>query len=120
MICFLLGLVFLMGILNIFCYLYFRRRFVVFSEEILRSAQRIMGQEKELTQHNRETLASKVVMELEKVEEIVSNRLRESEGEKEKLQRTISDISHQLKTPLSNISMYHDMIADPKLTSDES
>ena len=109
-----------LGMLNLGYYLYFRRRFVAFSEEICCNAERIMRQEKGRLQRNEETLTSKIVMELEKMEDVVQNRLRESEKEKGNLQQAISEISHQLKTPLSNIRMYHDMISDPDLTSDEA
>lgn len=109
-----------MGILNFGYYIYFRKRFVAFSEEICRNAERIMRHEKERSQLNKETLTSKIVMELEKMEDVVQNRLSESEKEKSKLQQTISEISHQLKTPLSNIRMYHDMISDPDITGDET
>ena len=64
-------------VLNLGYYLYFRRKFVMFSEEILWNTRRIMGNEKGQSlfrEYNRETLASKVVMELEKTEEILRNR----------------------------------------------
>lgn len=109
-----------LGILNFGYYIYFRRRFVAFSEEICCNAERIMQHKKERLQFNKETLTSKVIMELEKMEDVVQNRLWESEQEKSKLQQTISEISHQLKTPLSNIRMYHDMISDLDITSEEA
>lgn len=64
-------------VLNLGYYLYFRRKFVMFSEEILWNTRRIMGNEKGQSlfrEYNRETLASKVVMELKKTEEILRNR----------------------------------------------
>ncbi len=120
----LLVILFLFFLLNIGHYLYFRRRFVRFSEEILWNAGRIMRKEKEQAPYrehnNKETLTSKVIMELEKMEDILRNRVSESEQEKEKLQKTISEIAHQVKTPLSNISMYHDMLSDSDTTKDEA
>lgn len=110
-------------VLNLGYYLYFRRKFVMFSEEILWNTRCIMGNEKGQSlyrEYNRETLASKVVMELEKAEEILRNRAFESKQEKEKLQKTISEIAHQVKTPLSNICMYHDMLSDPDISFDEA
>ena len=113
----------LFGILNLGYYLYFRRKFVRYSEEILRNTRRIMGNEKDRSlyrEYSRETLTSKVVMELEKTEDILRNRALKSEQEKEKLQKTISEIAHQVKTPLSNICMYHDMLSDPDISSGEA
>lgn len=119
MIVFLVMALLLFSALDIGFYLYFRRKFVMFSEEILWNTRRIMGNETDWPAYrgyNRETLASKVVMELEKTEDILRNRVLESEQEKERLQKTISEIAHQIKTPLSNICMYHDMLSD---TSEE-
>lgn len=110
-------------VLNLGYYLYFRRKFVRYSEEILRNTRRIMGNEKDRSlyrEYNRETLTSKVVMELEKTEDILRNRMLKSEQEKEKLQKTISEIAHQVKTPLSNICMYHDMLSDPDISFGEA
>lgn len=108
------------GILNIGYYAYFRMRFVAFSKEVCRNAERMTGHDKEGVQLNKETLTSKMVMELEKMQEIAWNRLQESEQGKVKLQQTISEISHQLKIPLSNMQMYHDMISEPDITADEA
>ncbi len=109
-----------MEILNWGYYIYFRKRFIEFSEEVCRNTERIMRHEKERFHLNKETLTSKMVMELEKMEDVVSNRLQESERERDRLKHTISEISHQLKTPLSNICMYHDMVSDPDITVDEA
>ncbi len=108
------------GILNIGYYTYFRMRFVAFSEEICRNAERMVRHDKGEIQINKETLTSKMVMELGKMQDIAWNRLQESEQGKVKLQQTISEISHQLKIPLSNIQMYHDMISEPDITADEA
>ena len=78
-----------------------------------------MRHEKEPSQLNRESLTSKTVMELEKMGGIAWNRMSESEQGKERMKQTLSEISHQLKTPLSNIRMYHDMIAEPDITEEE-
>lgn len=105
-------------------YLYFRRRFIGFSEEICRRAEQIAagGMEKggSLADHNQETLTSKMVMELEKMEDVTRNRLGESEREKQQLQKTVSEIAHQVKTPLANIRMYQDMLAEPDVDQEEA
>ncbi len=43
---------------------------------------------------------------------ILQSKNEVSQKAKEFLKRTISDISHQLKTPLAALTMYHDIIAD--------
>lgn len=71
-------------------------------------------------QQNKETLTSKMVMELEKVEDIVSFQLRENKREKRELQKMISELTHQIKTPASNIQMYCEMFSDPDISSAEA
>lgn len=109
----LLIILLLFGILDMGYYFYFRRKFIDFSEEVCCHAERIMRNEEDRTQHNQETLVSKVVMELEKMDEVMQSRLSESSREKENLQKIISDTAHQVKTPLTSIRMYHDMLSDP-------
>lgn len=116
----LLVIIILFCLLNAGWYAYFRRRFINFSNEVCRNTERIMRHEKTLSTPNKETLTSKLATELEKVEDVFQSRLEESEMEKGELQKTISEISHQLKTPLANIRMYHDMIADPETERDEA
>ena len=133
-------LLFLLCVLGIGYYLYFRKRFVDFSEEICRKADQMIwdGNDRDgyvcyqndnddyaryedySRYHNQETLSSKLIMELEKLEDITRSRLSESEQEKEKLQKTISEIAHQVKTPLSNIRMYQDMLKEPRLSEEEA
>lgn len=137
-------LLFLFCALDFGYYLYFRRRFVAFSEEICRKTDQMIWNGNDRggyachqnvnyddahdcdcdydysRYHNQETLPSKLITELEKLEDIICNRLSESEQEKEKLQKTISEIAHQVKTPLSNIRMYQDMLGEPALTAEEA
>ena len=68
-------------------------------------------------QQNKETLTSKMIMELEKIEHISSSQLAESKREKKELQEMISELTHQIKTPASNIQMYCDMFSDPDISS---
>lgn len=52
-------------------------------------------------------IASKII----RIQEKSVYELEKTEHEKEQLNRMISDISHQLKTPLSSVIMYCDMLA---------
>ena len=93
-------------------WLYFRRKFISFSDTVCQSMERILHGQPVKEYLNRETLTSKMVTELEKVEDIVRYRLAENEREKQELQEMISEITHQIKTPLSNIRMYCEMIGE--------
>lgn len=101
-------------------YFYFRRRFICFSNEVCRNTEEILHGHSIKEQQNKETLTSKMIMELEKIEDIFSFQLAESQNEKRELQEMISELTHQIKTPASNIQMYCEMFSDPDISSEEA
>lgn len=68
---------------------------------------------------NEETLLSKTQTKLKRLEEITASLQQESDGQKRQVQSMVSDISHQLKTPVANIRMYCDTAVNPALTEDK-
>lgn len=86
------------GLFSLCVYFYFRRRFVRLSSDICRYAEHVMRGDPVRNQQNRETLTSKVVMELEKMERLTALRLEENRKEKQQLLEMISEITHQIKT----------------------
>ncbi len=105
---------------NLGSYFYFRRRFIGFSNEVCRNTEEILHGHSIKEQQNKETLTSKMIMELEKIEDIFSFQLAESQNEKKELQEMISELTHQIKTPASNIQMYCEMFSDPDISSEEA
>lgn len=101
-------------------YLYFRRRFICFSNEMCYNTEKILHGHSVKHQQNKETLTSKMVMELEKAEDIFSYRLAACEHEKQELQKMISELTHQIKVPFSNIQMYCDMFSAPDISDSEA
>ena len=98
--------------INLCCYLYYRRRFIRLSSEICRYAEQVMGGRHVPGQQNQETITSKVLMELEKLETATAFQLEENKKQKKELQEMISEITHQIKTPLSNLKMYCEMLSE--------
>lgn len=61
-----------------------------------------------------DTLLCKVQHRLDRLEEIVQNQHRRLDQERQDLQQLISDISHQVKTPLANLKMLNaTLLAQP-------
>ncbi len=116
-LCFVISLLLL---LNGGTYLYFRKRFTNFSDEICNYTENILHGNPVEKLYNKETLTSKMVMELEKVESIVFSQLSESKKEKKEIQKMISEITHQIKTPVSNIKMYCEMFDQPDISLAEA
>ncbi len=107
-------------LINLGNYFYFRRRFIGFSNEMCRNTEEILHGHSIKEQRNKETLTSKMIMELEKIEDIFSFQLAESQNEKREIQEMISELTHQIKTPASNIQMYCEMFSDPDISSEEA
>ncbi len=100
------------GLISLCIYFHFRRQFVRLSSDLCRYAEQVMQGESVPDQQNRETLTSKVVMELEKMQRTTALRLEESRREKQQLLEMISEITHQIKTPVSNLRMYCEMLSE--------
>lgn len=99
-------------------YRVFRKAFVKFSDWVC-------GQVEELTKGNfqisggaEDTLTSKIEMKLNKLSDVMGSLLSVREFQKKEVQQMVSDISHQLKTPIANITMYSSML-DSENFSDE-
>ena len=108
------------SILNLCSYLYFRRRFINFSSSICNYAGNIINGGSVKNIQNKETLSSKAVTELEKMYRIIMYRLEENKKDKKELQKMVSEITHQIKTPLSNINMYCGMLSDEDIIQEQS
>lgn len=88
-----------------------RKKFVVFTEEICDGIDLLLqGGGTEELNISGETLTSKIMNKLERLDRYVRGVFREKEQQRQALQQTVSDISHQLKTPMSNLLMYNDTL----------
>ena len=116
----LVSIILSLGLINLGNYLYFRRRFICFSNEMCQNTEKILHGHSIKHQQNKETLTSKMIMELQKVQDIFSFQLAESRREKKELQEMISELTHQIKTPASNIQIYCEMFSDPDISSVEA
>lgn len=113
-------IILILGLISFASYIYFRKRFIDFSSEMCHYTEEIMCGNFNKQLHNQETLNSKLIMEMEKVKDIFTFHLSESNREKKEIQEMISEITHQIKTPVSNINMYCEMFSDPDISYVES
>lgn len=97
-----------------------RRRFVSFADELCSSLDSLI-QNEGIQSFNleEETLSSKVQMKLNQLYDITNAATQESSEQKQAVQRIISDISHQLKTPIANIKMYADTVTNPQVPEEK-
>lgn len=107
------------GILYIF-QLICRRRFVYFSDEICTNLDNLIQNEGvQAFNLEEETLSSKVQMKLNQLYDVTNAATQESGEQKQAVQRIVSDISHQLKTPIANIKMYADTVTNPQVPEEK-
>ena len=62
-----------------------------------------------------ETRESRVVSQLRQILSAARFQKRQAAGERDQVMALISDLSHQLKTPLANIIMNTELLQDPGL-----
>jgi len=63
-----------------------------------------------------ETLISKINQKIVRIADVLKIAAEQSSAEKKVLEGFISDISHQVKTPMSNLKMLHETIQNQNLT----
>ncbi len=66
-----------------------------------------------------ESRISKLTHKARRITDILVSEAAQTNEEKETIQSFISDMSHQMKTPLSGISMYADLLLEGDLSADE-
>lgn len=66
-----------------------------------------------------ETLSSKIQMKLRRLSDVTNATKQKNMEQKIQIQEMVSDISHQLKTPIANITMYNDTILNHDLPEDK-
>ena len=58
---------------------------------------------------------SALVSKINQIQRVLDNHAKSAEKEKEQVKSLVSDMSHQLKTPLANLSLYADILGRGKI-----
>lgn len=61
---------------------------------------------------------SALVSKIKQIQEVLDNHVNSAEQEKEQVKSLVSNMSHQLKTPLANISLYAEILSKEEITSE--
>ncbi|MDD5949615.1 MAG: HAMP domain-containing sensor histidine kinase [Lachnospiraceae bacterium] len=93
----------------------------VHTRELVLELSRLMDtllelEEKEVFPDSEDTIVSKLQSRVLKLIRILRQKNRQSWQEQENMKSLISDISHQLKTPLSNLKMYSEFLEQENLS----
>lgn len=67
----------------------------------------------------REGNLSALVNKIQKIQEVLGGQVEMAREEKEQVKSLVSNMSHQLKTPLANLSLYTEILDNPNLKEEE-
>ena len=66
-----------------------------------------------------DTLFSKVQMQAIKLIKLLQTKQKQNEDDKNEIKSLVSDIAHQLKTPLATLKLYSEFLRDDNITNEE-
>lgn len=104
-------LIILLG-LCIFWHIYQKRKTY---REIDRLLNCVLEREEIVYPDVREGEMSALVSRLNRIQEALMGQVTEAEKEKEQVKRLVSNMSHQLKTPLANLFLYTEILDTPDI-----
>ena len=97
-----------------------RKKVVLFSKKLCYTIDRMMDGEKEPPRSfEKETLLSRVEHKLGRLFAMMQEREKSLDDEKQSLQEVVSDISHQVKTPMANLKMLSSTLLETELSGEQ-
>lgn len=96
----------------IFCYGYFKEQHKIMENAILQITEYISGNKEVTIECNDEGELYRLFHEVNSLVAILNAHAENEKSAKKFLRNTISDISHQLKTPLAALNIYNGIIQD--------
>lgn len=98
----------------------FGKRLSLFTSELCKTLDNMMeGDEEPKPADSSETLFARINHRLTRLYQIMQENRRKVEEERQELQTLVSDISHQVKTPVSNLKMVTDTLLTRPVTEAE-
>lgn len=111
----------LMLLLGILLIILIKGKLTAFSDSLSACIDDIVsGKEDVIFELESETLIGKFNYKLQRLYEIMQNGKRQVQEEKRAIQEIISDISHQVKTPVTNLKMYNSTLLERQLAPEKT
>ncbi len=100
--------------------LFFGKRLSLFTVDLCRTMDSMInGGEEPVRANDSETLFARISYRLSRLYGIMQETRRKVDEERRELQMLVSDISHQVKTPVSNLKMVTDTLLSRPVTEQE-
>lgn len=116
MILFLSILCILLIFALLFTILYYRHTIHTFSRDIGHTLDNMISEQETSFSYTAESVNGKLHLKLKRLSEILYDKTMKSQTERDYMRSLISDISHQIKTPLANLKMYEELLRSRKLS----
>ena len=112
----LLGSSVLMLVVSVGILLYVRYGLVQYTTQLMYSLDAILAGDKEIDfGENKDTLNGKLQAKLYQLVEVMEQKAKGNLHQRQQLETIIADISHQVKTPIASIRMYHNLLERKEL-----
>ena len=112
----LLGSSVLLLVVSVGILLYVRYGLVQYTTQLMYSLDAILAGDKEIDfGENKDTLNGKLQAKLCQLGEVMEQKAKENLRQRQQLETIIADISHQVKTPIASIRMYHNLLERKEL-----
>ncbi|MBE5962751.1 MAG: HAMP domain-containing histidine kinase, partial [Lachnospiraceae bacterium] len=98
---------------------YDNRRVNRFTASLSNTLDRMVAQEEITFSICHEMMEDKLNLKLKRLYEILMDKTKKSEQEKENLKGLVADITHQVRTPIANIKMYHSIMMERELEKEK-
>lgn len=99
--------------------LYTRRCLLVYTKKLTDCLDGMIAGEDVTFEEEEETLIGRIQVKMRQLYEIMQRRAEDSQRDRQNLEKTISDISHQVKTPIASIRMYQDILMRPEIDEND-
>lgn len=96
--------------------IYEKRRTYRRVDELL---DRVLNQEVIVDSDVKEGEYSALVSKIKQIQDVLENHARSAETEKKQVKSLVSNMSHQLKTPLANLSLYAEILGKNELSQEQ-
>lgn len=108
----LLGAALIILLLAVLAMLLTRKNLTEYSRKLSYTLDRMISGDKEIAfEEEKETLIGRIQVKMRQVYEIMQAQADQRWEEKKQMEEIVSDISHQVKTPIANLRMYHELVA---------
>lgn len=107
----ILGISLLLCLASAGLVVYTRKSLVMYTDQLMECLEAVLAGKKDIDfQENQETLTGKLQMKLHQIYENMEKTTEESICQRKQLEAIVSDISHQVKTPVASIRMYYNFL----------